>query len=579
MFINYIKKHLKQPILLLAMLFSMTASISAMANINPVGSWHGEISVSGNKVPLIFHISRDDSNEFIATMDSPAQGAKDIPVKEVMISERSIKLNIAVAKAVFEGQFDNNSTLIQGVWAQGGQSFPLILKPKTEDIVGLWKGKLQGTPVEFSLDISINENNQAVAYLSPNGGISKVKVSNLVNKKAKLSFEVPAEGVKYSGNLNKKDIGIEGVFSQGNREFTLNFSKAEKSKQVKLNRPQHPVKPYLYNAEDVVFDNEKANIKLAGTLTTPKGKGPYPAVVLISGSGPQDRDQTFMGHKTFLVLADHLTKSGIAVLRFDDRGFAKSTGDFSSATSLDFASDVQAAVEFLGNHPRIDASNIGLIGHSEGGLIAPIVASQSDDIAFIALMAGPGISGNDIAIDQIKTILSVNGLSEAAAEAGSNITRQLNEAIIKSQNSVDFENLLTQTYAKAWSLLSKSVQAELKQVGGGSISKGRINMLSSAWNQYFLTHQPERYLSKLSIPVMAIHGNKDKQMIATVNLKAIEAALDPSPKNLVIEMDGLNHLFQTSNSGLMSEYSKISETIAPQVLKTIKNWILNVATK
>jgi len=574
---NKIKIMFQQNMLLLVILSSMIPS--AMANINPVGSWHGEISVSGTKVPLIFHITIDESNQFIAKMDSPAQGAKDIPVKEVKISDRSIKLNIAVANAVFDGLFDKDLTQIQGTWRQGEQSFPLTLKQKSEDILGLWKGKLQGTPAEFTIDISINESNQTVAYLSPNGGVSKVKVSSLINKQAKLSFEVPAEGVKYSGNFNKNNKGIEGVFSQGDREFTLNFSKADKSQLVKLSRPQHPAKPYSYNAEDVVFDNKKANIKLAGTLTTPKGTGTSPAVVLISGSGPQDRDQTFMGHKTFLVLADHLTKSGIAVLRFDDRGFAKSTGDFSSATSLDFASDVQAAVEFLANHPRIDASNIGLIGHSEGGLIAPIVASQSNDIAFIALMAGPGISGNDIAIEQIKTILTVNGLSEAAANAGSNITRQLNEAIIKNQNLVDFENLITQTYAKAWSSLSKPIQTELRQVGGGSISKARIKTLSSEWNQYFLIHQPEMYLSKLSIPVMAIHGNQDTQMAATVNLQAIEAALNPSQKHLMIEMDGLNHLFQTSKTGLMSEYSQIQETIAPQVLKTINNWILNVATK
>jgi len=554
----------------------MATSISAMGNTTPVGSWHGEISVSGNKVPLIFHISIDESNKVIATMDSPAQGAKGIPVKDVIITDRSIKLNIVVANAVYEGKLDDNLSLIQGVWQQSGQSFELILKQHTVDIVGLWKGKLQGTVVEFSLDVSMNENNQAVANLSPNDGISKVQVSNLTKTKEQFSFEVPAEGVKYNGNMNKENKEIKGVFSQGNREFKLNFYKSEKSNQVKLNRPQHPVKPYLYNDENIIFENN--NIKLAGTLTTPKGNGPYPAVVLISGSGPQDRDQTFMGHKTFLVLADHLTKSGIAVLRFDDRGFAKSTGDFASATSLDFASDVKAAVDFLTKHPRIDVNNIGLIGHSEGGLIAPIVASQSDNIAFIALMAGPGISGNDIAIEQIKTILSVNGLSDAAAEAGSNITRQLNEVII-NQSSVNFESLLTRTYEKAWSSLSKPIQDELKKVGGGSISKARINMLTSSWNQYFLTHQPEAYLSKLSIPVMAIHGNKDKQMTAAVNLQAIEAALNPSSKHLVREMDGLNHLFQTANTGLMTEYSQITETIAPKVLNEMNDWILSVVNK
>jgi len=571
------KNFVQQSMLILAMLFSITSS--AMVNMDPVGSWHGAILVSGNKVPLVFHISTDESNKFIATMDSPAQGAKDIPIKEVIISDRSIKLNIAVANAIFEGQFDDDSTKVQGTWQQSGQSFPLVLKQKTEDITGLWKGKLQGTTVEFLLDISMNKNNKAVAYLSPNGGISKVEVSNLVNQSSNLSFEVPAEGVKYSGNINNKDKVVEGVFSQGNRKFTLDFSKADNTKQVRLNRPQHPVEPYLYNVEDVTFENKNANINLAGTLTTPKGEGPFPGIVLVSGSGPQDRDQTFMGHKTFLVLADHLTKSGIAVLRFDDRGFAESTGDFSSATSLDFASDVQAAVDLLVKHPRIDASKIGLIGHSEGGLIAPIVASQSDDVAFITLMAGPGVSGNEIAIEQIETILSVNGLSEKAAKAGSNITRQLNEAIITHKDLINFEALLTKTYANAWSLLAKPIQTELKQVGGGSISNARIKSLSSAWNQYFLIHQPEMYLSKLSIPVMAIHGNKDKQMIAAVNLQAIKAALTPSPKHLVLEMDGLNHLFQTANTGLMSEYSKITETVAPHVLDEISTWVLNVATK
>jgi len=574
---NHMKNFVQQSMLILAMLFSITSS--AMVNMDPVGSWHGAILVSGNKVPLVFHISTDESNKFIATMDSPAQGAKDIPIKEVIISDRSIKLNIAVANAIFEGQFDDDSTKVQGTWQQSGQSFPLVLKQKTEDITGLWKGKLQGTTVEFLLDISMNKNNKAVAYLSPNGGISKVEVSNLVNQSSNLSFEVPAEGVKYSGNINNKYKVVEGVFSQGNRKFTLDFSKADNTKQVRLNRPQHPVEPYLYNVEDVTFENKNANINLAGTLTTPKGEGPFPGIVLVSGSGPQDRDQTFMGHKTFLVLADHLTKSGIAVLRFDDRGFAESTGDFSSATSLDFASDVQAAVDLLVKHPRIDASKIGLIGHSEGGLIAPIVASQSDDVAFITLMAGPGVSGNEIAIEQIETILSVNGLSEKAAKAGSNITRQLNEAIITHKDLINFEALLTKTYANAWSLLAKPIQTELKQVGGGSISNARIKSLSSAWNQYFLIHQPEMYLSKLSIPVMAIHGNKDKQMIAAVNLQAIKAALTPSPKHLVLEMDGLNHLFQTANTGLMSEYSKITETVAPHVLDEISTWVLNVATK
>jgi len=572
---NPIKLFIEAKVLLFTLLYLITPSV--IADTIPTGTWAGEISVSANKVPLIFHITIDKKNTYKVNMDSPAQGAMGIPINDVKVTGHTIMLNIAAANAIFEGEFDKQSAGIKGVWKQGGHSFPLTLQQKNEDILGLWKGGLQGTSVNLSIEISVTDKNSAIAYLSPNNGISKVKVSNLVNKQTTLSFEVPNEGVTYKGVYSEENKEISGVFSQGGREFVLNFTKSANSQQVKLDRPQHPTKPYTYNSTEVVFENIRANIKLSGTLTTPKGKGNYPAVVLISGSGPQDRDQTFMGHKTFLVLADHLTKSGIAVLRFDDRGVADSTGDFTSATSLDFASDVQAAVEFLAKRAEIDVSNIGLIGHSEGGLIAPIVASKSSDVAFMTLMAGPGISGNDIAVEQIKTILSVNGLSVAASDAGSNITRQLNEVIIKNQGAVNFEKILTKRYQEAWTSIPKGIQAELKKVGAGSISSSRIKTLSSAWNQYFLIHQPSLYLSKTSIPVMAIHGSKDKQMRASANLLAIQAALSPSTKHLVIEIEGVNHLFQTANTGLMSEYSKITETIAPQVLNKMTRWILDVA--
>ncbi|MBL4941823.1 MAG: alpha/beta fold hydrolase [Colwellia sp.] len=547
----------------------------------PIGTWQGEMSVGGNKIPLIFHISLNNDNQPKAVMDSPAQGAKDIPVKKVSVDGNKVTLEVAVANATFEGMLEKNSTMIKGNWQQSGQTFPLILVKMSDDITGLWRGKLQGASTELSIEISMNSKNETIAFLSPNGGISKVVVAALKTKQGQLSFEVPAEGVSYMGRYNKEAGHISGTFSQGEREFTLNFLKVvgEEAKQVKLNRPQHPVKPYRYNVKEVIFQNKQAGIELAGTLTTPKGTDSYPAVVLISGSGPQDRDQTFMGHKTFLVLADHLTKSGIAVLRFDDRGFAKSTGDFASASSVDFASDVNAAVQFLKQQANIDKTNIGLIGHSEGGLIAPMVASQSKDIAFITLMAGPGISGNEIAIAQIKTILSVNGLSEPAAEAGSNITRQLNLTVKHNKQAKNLASQLTTTYQQAWLALPKDIQAELKQVGGGKISQARINSLSSPWSRYFLSHQPKEYIAKLLIPVMALHGNKDVQMSASTNLQAIKQALKPSKHNLIIEMAGLNHLFQTANTGFMSEYATLSETIAPEVLKKITQWILKVTDK
>lgn len=475
-----------KPIKILSSLAALMLLVSKIAVAEPSevndisGSWKGSLSVSGQSVPLVFHISHD----LTATMDSPAQGATDIPVKSVTIEGQKITINVEVAQAIFSGQLDSTNNLIDGHWSQGPNKLPLKLKKAKQEI------------------------------------------------------------------------------------------------KTVLNRPQHPSPPFQYLVEEVKFKNHKHNIELAGTLTLPSSTGKYPAVVLISGSGPQDRDQTFMGHKTFLVIADFLTQQGIAVLRFDDRGVGLSSGDFATATSADFAQDVSAAVDFLSSHNNIAKNSIGLIGHSEGGLIAPIAASKDPDVAFIALLAGPGQTGNEIAIWQVKTFLQANGLSLEAAEAGSEITRALNTTVVNNSNKDNLESELLRTYDTKWQALPEGIKSEIKAIGGGKLSKARIQVLSSNWTKYFLLHDPINFLSKLDIPVLAIHGDKDTQMDMELNLSKIRHALNSRahPLNKIEGISGANHLFQRAKSGLMSEYSQIEETMSPAVLEMLSNWVLDASS-
>ena len=358
--------------------------------------------------------------------------------------------------------------------------------------------------------------------------------------------------------LNKK---IEGIWSQGGLKLELNLKKVDKVEALK--RPQEPKEPFPYNAEDVTFKNNIDSVVLAGTLTYPKDGNNFPAVVLISGSGGQNRDEELLGHKPFLVIADYLTRNGIAVLRFDDRGIAQSTGDHSIATSQDFAKDVLAAVDYLKSRDEINHSKIGLIGHSEGGLIAPMVANQSNDIAFIILMAGPGISGDSILYLQGALIQRAEGTSEDEIQKSMQLQRKL---FLVVKNTEDDE-LLKQKIEKIFrSEYSKISEEEKNSLGDPEVyMNAQLKTLTSPWFKYFLKYDPFPTLEKVKCPVLAINGENDLQVPPKENLSAIEEALKKggNTKYEIKMLPGLNHLFQTSNTGAISEYGTIEETISP----------------
>ena len=341
-----------------------------------------------------------------------------------------------------------------------------------------------------------------------------------------------------------------------------------------IKRPQEPTNPYAYHSEDVRFQNTKANVTLAGTLTLPAKEGNYPAVILITGSGAQNRDEEFYGHKPFLLIADYLTTNGIAVLRYDDRGFGQSSGDFISATSLDFVTDVESAISYLKTRKEINKDNIGLVGHSEGGIIAPIVASKSKDVSFIVLLAGPGILGNKVLMQQSGLILKTLGASEAEIQKTKEINAKIAEIIAKHQNTEALKIDLTKYIQENF----ETIPTGLKPTG---ITKeqfiaGQIESISSPAYQFIWNYDPAPTLQKVTCPVLALNGEKDLQVPPQENLTAIGNALrNGGNKNITIkELPNLNHFFQECKTGSPLEYATIEQTFSPTALTEISNWIL-----
>lgn len=445
-----------------------------------------------------------------------------------------------------------------------------------QDITGQWNGALniQGQQLRLVIHVSRSGEGYTATMDSPDQGAKGIPVTTVTFTAPAFRLEVANLRLEYSGEL-KGDV-IAGTFKQGGFSTPMDLSRQAIEKKV-IVRPQEPAKPYPYNTEDVTFRNEKDALTLAGTLTLPKGDGPFPVVVLISGSGPQNRDEELMGHKPFLILADHLTRNGIGVLRFDDRGTGASTGTFGTATSADFATDVEAAIQYLQGRKEINKKKIGLIGHSEGGMIAPMVATRSGAVSYIVLLAGPGITGAELLLMQQQLIGKASGMDNATLEA----TRALNKGMFDIITSTDNRETLP---AQLTAFVEQKLKAEPQYVqASGMKEEELVKMVSGqftgAWMQYFLRYDPVPVLQKVKCPVLALNGSKDLQVPAKENLEGIRAALAKGGnRNVTVkELPGLNHLFQEAQTGLPQEYPTIDQTISPSALSEISSWILKQA--
>ena len=447
-----------------------------------------------------------------------------------------------------------------------------------QDITGQWNGalKIQGTQLRLIFKISNKDNGLISTMDSPDQGAEGIPTTTTSFENSTLKITLTSAKIEYEGILGKDNI-IVGNFKQAGQIFPMNLSK-EKIEKETLVRPQEPTKPFSYYSEDIVFENKKAGINLAGTLTLPKKEGLFPVVILISGSGPQNKDEELLGHKPFLVLSDYLTKNGIAVLRFDDRGTALSKGDFKTATSFDFATDVEAGIEYLKTRKEINKKQIGLIGHSEGAIIAPIVASRSKDISFIVLLAGPGIQGDKLLLLQQKLIGKASGISDDNLAKNELTNRKafdiVNQSTSTKQLNIDLTNFIKQS-------LKDSPNTEIP--GGMSeddFVKLQVNQITNPWMQCFIKYNPAPTLEKVKCPVLALNGAKDLQVPPKENLEAIKEALikGGNKKATIKELQNLNHLFQECKTGLPQEYSTIEQTFSPTALTEILNW-LQIQTK
>jgi pimeloyl-ACP methyl ester carboxylesterase len=441
-----------------------------------------------------------------------------------------------------------------------------------QELMGNWSGTLnvQGTRLRVIFNISEDIKGYSSTMDSPDQGVKDIPVASTSFENSTVKLEVPAARISYEGVY--RDSLIVGTFTQNNQDFSLNLSRQLVKDKV-APRPQEPVKPYPYGSEKVTFENRKANITLAGTLTIPKNKNVFPTVILISGSGPQNRDEELMGHKPFLVLSDYLTRNGIAVLRYDDRGFGESTGDFSTATTADFATDVKSAIAYLKSRKDIDNTRIGLIGHSEGGLIAPMVAAESTDVGFIILMAGSGIRGDKLLLRQEELIERVLGTPETEIKNLLETNAKIFDAILSSKDDKNLRSKLKLILEESFE--GTSAPKTPDGMTEEEFIAAQINQFTSPWVKYFLRYDPSENLEKVKFPVMAINGEKDLQVPPEENLTAIRNALHKGGNSYVSikEYEDLNHLFQESETGSPMEYSVIEQTIAPFVLQEVTEWI------
>ncbi|HEY3742227.1 MAG TPA: alpha/beta hydrolase [Bryobacteraceae bacterium] len=555
--------------------FTAAAGFGLFAQTTPpqpevAGDWQGTLKAGGAEFRLILHVAKSSSGALTATLDSIDQGAKGIPAGTVTVEGSNLRFAIESIQGTYEGKLNSDATSIDGTWTQG-QPFPLVLTRMAakaagavapSDIDGAWMGTLDvGTKLRIVFHF-VNTSAGLTATLdSPDQGAKGLPVPTVTRDGSSIKLGMPNLGATFDGKIAADRSTIEGTFTQGGNSLPLVLkpSTGEVTK-VEHHRPQNPVRPYPYRDEDVIYKNQTAGIDLGATLTVPQGRGPFPAVVLITGSGQQDRDESLLGHKPFLVLADYLTRQGIVVLRVDDRGAGKSGGNFAASTTRDFATDVEAGISFLKTRTEVNPLKIGLIGHSEGGLIAPMVAARNPSVAFIVMMAGPGVPGDQILPAQIAAIMEANGASHEEAMKHAQNER---EVLTLAEHGASAEEL----EKKLFEIDSKVPQAQ---------RMAQIKALDSPWFKFFISHDPAGDLRKVKCPVLAINGEKDRQVPPDLNLPAIRKALTAGGNQHfeVEELPGLNHLFQTAKTGSPSEYADIDETISPAALKLISSWIL-----
>ena len=569
---NELSRNKKMKRILLISAFFLTATLANAQEVT--GDWQGTLNTGMGELRLVLHISKAADGSLKATLDSPDQNSNGIPVTSASLKDSKLNLTLDIIHGTYEGTVAGDGKTISGTWSQG-KALPLDFKratapiktehkpAKPSDIDGAWMGTLDMGTIKLRVvfHISNTEDGLIATLDSPDQNVKGMPTTSVTRDGNHLKIESKNITAIFEGKIATDLASIDGTFTQMGAAHPLTLKRVKDEAEMERKRPQNPTKPYPYREEEVSYENKVENVTLAATLTIPEGKGPFPAVLLITGSGPQDRDESLMGHKPFLILSDYLTRHGIAVLRADDRGTGQSTGVFAGATTADFATDTEAGIAYLKTRSEVNQHKIGLIGHSEGGVIAPMVAARNKDVAFIVMMAGTGVRGDQVLEAQGEAINIANGTSPA-------------EAARKAAKEKEVLRLVETEKDEA------TLDKELREKLAGDIPEGQvgaqIKQITSPWFRYFLTYDPATALRKLTCAVLVINGSLDKQVLPDQNLPAIRKALEESGnKHFEIdELPGLNHLFQTAKTGSPAEYAEIEETMSPVALEKMSNWIL-----
>lgn len=553
------------------------------------GHWEGAITLPSASLAIGVDLEQTEGT-WKGTIDIPAQGLRGFELGAVKVVGASVSFSMPKVPGdpKFTGEVSADGQSIAGMFTQGGQTFPFKLVRAKKDtaanpgsakgiagrgFAGVWQGAIKQGPVELRIVMKLTGNDAHLtgALTSIDQSSKEMPITTATTTGKGFVIEIKSVGATYEGTMTENGAEINGTWKQSRQTMPLVFKRLAKAPDT--SRVQDPKRPYLYRDEDVMFANVAAGIRLAGTFTVPNTAGPHPAVVLLTGSGPQDRNEEIMGHRPFLVLADHLTRQGFAVLRFDDRGFGKSEGDFSKATDLDFVGDALAAVAWLKTRPEVDAARIGLAGHSEGGIVAPRAAVQSKDIAFIVLMAGVGVPMDQVLVRQAADLMRIAGAGEAMIAKQNELQRDLMRLVRANGPGLDTQSKVRASLHESVKNISKEDASALGLTE--AMIDAQVTMVSSPWFAEILRYNPAVTLAQVRCPVLAVNGEKDMQVAARENLRAIEQALKKggNPDVTVIELPGLNHLFQSSQTGAVAEYATNEETFNAKALNTVSEWL------
>lgn len=559
---------------LLPLIVTVLISLPALAQ-EATRNWIGALDTPAGSLRLLLKVSEDQDGNQTAFLESLDQApGQNIPVTTVALDDESLSFAIANMGAQYSGTWNADTDQYEGEFQQGmtlalnfsaADEAPVALI--IEGLDGRWEALLdrEGTLLNLVVNIETGEHGTSATLDSIDQGVYDIPVTDLSRDGDRVHLRIPMANVTYSAMLDADAGVLRGDWTRpGFPNVALEFTRTS-SEVLAPTRPQTPQAPFPYEASEVRIDNpETAGVTLAGTLTMPRGGQPVPAVVLVSGSGPQDRDESVWEHRPFAVLADHLTRQGIAVLRYDDRGFGESTGDYATGTLSDFAGDAMSVVRWLRAQPGVDESKIGVIGHSEGGLIAPLMANETGAPDFLILLAGPGTTGQEIVLEQSGLIASAAGSSDedvaAMVQALQVITNEAKQALDGADVRTRVTPLLTDEF-----MTSLGVPADQKELF--------LTQITRDWYVQFLNHDPLPHLQTVEQPVLAVVGSMDIQIPAASNLAGLREGLAGNRDATILELEGLNHMFQPAQTGTIAEYAQIETTFDPETLDLISDWI------